>query len=615
LSNGSWYYTYQPPASAELGLYGFRALAYDDESPQGVSQYKTLGNFVEVKNNPVVITNISVDAPEVYRLSDLEVAVQVDDIEDPDEDMFGTVEYRYNGTFQSDWKALSKFSYHLEKGEGVWYTTFKPAKTAALGNYDFRAMFTDLNGGTFGWSYLTNGVEVLNNPPHVESLTTSDGIIVLGEGSIEITVQGYDVENTRSELICEIEIIHESDYTADSTSNQWKSIDTSLVKNYWKGVFQSNESDPLGIYHIRTRLLDPDIILNSVGGSDDEHWIEFLEQFNIRSGFPDFKDITITPDTISVGDTVNIRVTTAGNLSENNELTCIIEFQSEDISDTTWIQLDVTFDKTAEEGVWRSSIPSSNLQDPGTYNFRLRFLHQTLGVTPWIYPEEKLTVDPGKPSSSTEDAGAISQALIIGIIVVLIVVVIITVFFFMRIRKKKDRLKKPEGSDAPVLDAQVVGGQWLPGGEGGPSAALPGTQSTYGTTGQAPAVMTAEPVTAGTGALPGTVLPQAGEPSDYGVQAGAFDERDMPLDYQGGRDEGTSAETTDTTVVQDAAQPGSQTFPSLPPAPEPENLEYDLPQEPAEEEPGDEVSETGEIKARKLKNAEQSDQVNDIQDH
>jgi uncharacterized protein (TIGR03790 family) len=615
LANDSWYYTYQPPATADLGVYSFRALAYDDDSPQGVSAYKTLDNLIEVKNNPVVINNISVNAPEVYRLNDLEVAVQVNDIEDPDEDMFGTVEYRYNGTFQSDWKALSKFSYRLEKGEGIWYTNFKPAKTAAPGNYDFRAMFTDLDGGTFGWSYLTNAVNVLNNPPHVESLTTSDEIVVQGEDSIEITVQGYDVENTRSELKCEIQVIYEGDYAGDSSSDQWRSINTSLVKNYWKGVFQSEETDQLGFYHIRTRLLDPDIILNTGDGSDDEYWIVFLSEFNIRSGFPDFKEITIEPDTVSIGDPVNIRVTTMGNLTENSELTCIIEFQSQDISDTTWVQLDVTFDRTTEEGVWLVEIPAGNLQQSGTYNFRLRFLHSILGVTPWIYPENDLTVNSGKSSSSTEEAGALSQAYMIGIIIIVIIVVIITIFFFMRIRKKKDRLKKPEGTDVPVLDAQVVGDQWLPGGERGPSPGLPGSQDAYGSAGQAPAVMTAEPVAAGTGALPGTVLPQVSEPYDYSVQPVPFEERDMPLDYQGGRDEGTSAETTNTTGFQEEASPVPQPFPSLPPGPDLEDIDDDVPEEITESEPGDEVGEAGDIKARKLKNEDESDQENDIQDY
>ena len=134
LSNESRVSQYAPSTDAPLGYYSFRASVADDETSPGKSTPMVLLDILLVKNNPSSVLNLSVESKEVYRLKEVEVYAQAEDIEDPQDKLDGIVEYRYNGSGGLKWTELSSLSYRIDDTSGFWITSFKPQKDAELGS-------------------------------------------------------------------------------------------------------------------------------------------------------------------------------------------------------------------------------------------------------------------------------------------------------------------------------------------------------------------------------------------------------------------------------------------------------------------------------------------------
>ncbi|UCH89081.1 MAG: TIGR03790 family protein, partial [Thermoplasmata archaeon] len=158
--DGIWQMDFVPARDYPIGMYSFSASAYDGDIVNGKSPPLTLTDILKVKNNPGRVTNISVEDLEVFRLHNIDIMIEAEDVENPEVSLIGTVEYRHNGTQPSDWKDLSTLSYQYEGAEGYWITVFRPEKNAELGMYDFRASFEDLDGESEGWVYYNRAVKV-----------------------------------------------------------------------------------------------------------------------------------------------------------------------------------------------------------------------------------------------------------------------------------------------------------------------------------------------------------------------------------------------------------------------------------------------------------------------
>ncbi|UCH89631.1 MAG: hypothetical protein JSV49_03000, partial [Thermoplasmata archaeon] len=464
--DGIWQMDFVPARDYPIGMYSFSANAYDGDIVSGKSPPFTLTDILKVKNNPGRVTNLSVEDPEVFRLHNIDIMIEAEDVENPEVSLIGTVEYRHNGTQPSDWKDLSTLSYQYEGAEGYWVSVFKPEKNAELGMYDFRASFEDLDGESEGWVYYNRAVKVENNLPIIESIEVLPDTIV-GNDSVTITVTGYDSEHTRSELTCQIEVV-------PAAETGWQHLDAVRVKDQWDAVFTSGESAVLGYYNVRSRLIDPDMVdsnNNIIIDDPEELWTLDFSAFFIKKDIPNMKNVSIQPSSIEQKGKATIEVTTEGDLSENSELTCIIQYQGPSDSETSWNTLSVQFDGTTGKGVWRGIIEGEETEYPGEYKFRVRFIHPELGATDWIYPADTLTVEDAEPEPTRETSDKSSQ--IINWIIIIVTIIILIILLFAVLYKKRKDAKKAEaaasmkaiGTPSPQVQAE-----WLPKDAGLPGA-------------------------------------------------------------------------------------------------------------------------------------------------
>lgn len=446
LSDGYWITDFKPDKTAPLGLYSFRAVVFDEDSSsvQGISYYLT--DALEVKNNPAEVLNISFETDSVLRLNELDVIVTASDIEDPDEYLVGDIESRHNTTGSPEWKAMSKFSYREVDGVGQWTTTFKPRKTAGLGLYDFRAKFTDRDGGDHGWLVVNEAVLVTNNIPVIESLEISADKIIRG-ANLVITLTGYDIESSRSDLKLEMEYVH----AAGAEPYSWTSLEFEYIVNRWEADFTASDQLPLGFYHLRTRLLDKDITESFLNSENNSLWQVSYNYFRIIKGFPGLKDFSIETVNMEIGGVTEITITTDGNRSENDEITCRLQFKT---PSGEWNEMIVEYDSPT--GSWNSEFTSESASEIGIYEFRIQFISPDLGFSEWIYPDEKLNVQESKQHKEKEPSSLLSENLT-SILLILLIVVIISVLLMYVIISKRKKSKKTH----PRFSRPDIQGEWL----------------------------------------------------------------------------------------------------------------------------------------------------------
>jgi uncharacterized protein (TIGR03790 family) len=568
-TGSSWRVEYITATDSILGLYSFRALIYDDETSRGTSQLYTINDVLNVKNNPAAVLNLSVEASEIYRLDELNVIIQASDIEDPDEKLIGTVEYRFNTDKPSLWNTLSKYTYSLEDDIGTWTTAFKPKKDAFLGYYDFRARFTDRDSEDTGWVYLNHSVKVNNNLPVVETLEVNPITIVLSESST-VGVMGYDSEHTRSDLICEVEfastgsvnpsVSEDETASVDTSSLEWSELEVVQLTNRWEAVFSTDNSTPTGYYHIRSRLIDPDILNTDFNDYDNNLWIYLYDALSVHKGFSEPKEIIIESDEIKPGESQTITITSGMNRSENDETTCIVQYQD---PSGEWYNLPAVYDPTKGEGIWIITLTKDDTANPGEYKFRLQFISPKIGSSDWMYLEDTITVTESEPTKveGKEDTTAQSLMLILVIVVIILVLVIAVIAFISKRKKSRTAIKKKQALEGAAVKG--IDGEWIQ-----PkimSGAQPGVQGLP----QTP-VYTAEIVDGQQSpGMPGiqvdSMLPVSTQmPVDQQAAPGVTPQ---PMSYDVASGAAPTAETT-ITEMQQPLEPSPGSIPALPPGTE-----------------------------------------------
>jgi hypothetical protein len=173
-----WEVPFTPDEDAKLGNYEFQARAKnrddilcDWESPSGDT------TIVKVKNNLPDTSNLRVEgANTVERGSSIYVYVDGADIEDSEDQLSLDMEYSSDG---STWDDIYLEDYRPPSGSTPsWRVTFSPPPfdDFDLGNYDFRATFSDTAGDGEDTVSVSSLVEVTNAIPIVDNFQVTKSV-------------------------------------------------------------------------------------------------------------------------------------------------------------------------------------------------------------------------------------------------------------------------------------------------------------------------------------------------------------------------------------------------------------------------------------------------------
>jgi len=241
-----WRVTITPSSDAGVGNYTLRFNITDDHaSDTGRSHYYYYA--VIVLNNPPEILDITPASPVVLRTDTLVFTFNGTDVEDAEEDLQPVVEFKYKkyafNTLVGAW---------YDAASNAWSFNFTPSTGSGIGNYTFRAMFIDTDGGESDW--METLIVVVNNPPVVLNLTVSANVLAVNH-TFYVYANGTDVEDLESKLVPTLELmsvdgagIWFTDYVTDA----------SFVGDTWVFTIHLPENATLENYSFRLSFVDLD---------------------------------------------------------------------------------------------------------------------------------------------------------------------------------------------------------------------------------------------------------------------------------------------------------------------------------------------------------------------
>jgi PKD repeat protein len=260
-SSNSWEITVTSNTSMNLGKYSFRISFTDPDNSMSTYYYQHLA--LEVLNNLPKVDEIVLNLTMINRTESANVTCKASDIENPTNELMIELQYRYKPedvASLSGWIDLENVIYNDKLK--LWWTIITFKSNSKLGEYQFRARASDLDGNRSSWKYLEPEPKILNNQPEVVNLTFQKEIINRTE-KIELIVKGQDVEDNNKlyTMLCELEYAY-----ADPTAGEnyaWETeylaaIEFDIGYAAWKTEFGPSAEAAVGNYLFRARIMDKD---------------------------------------------------------------------------------------------------------------------------------------------------------------------------------------------------------------------------------------------------------------------------------------------------------------------------------------------------------------------
>jgi len=204
-STDRWDITFLPPKTAMLGDYDVRVRFLNTTYGQNGST----SLVITVQNNQPQILLIESNLTSIHRNSTVQIAARSSDAEDQEADLDVELQVEYprgSSSWTSDFSVLNLTlidpSYVPGGGNGTgWIWNLTAHSDTATGTYGLRARVTDLDGDDSGWSSLSGGLGIENNPPTVTSVQIFGTPANRSEQPV-VLVEGWDLEDELSELTC-----------------------------------------------------------------------------------------------------------------------------------------------------------------------------------------------------------------------------------------------------------------------------------------------------------------------------------------------------------------------------------------------------------------------------
>ncbi|MCK5561900.1 MAG: winged helix-turn-helix transcriptional regulator, partial [Thermoplasmata archaeon] len=264
--NGRWESSFKIPYDAVFGNYDFRVQCNDTDG--NCSAWLYLNDSLQVYNIGPKVIDMKLSKSSIYRTDSVFLFVNGMDHETHESYLrFGV---QFKPKMEEKWIDLvGKYS------NNSWKAEFITDKDSILGIYDFRVKFEDNESASSGWIYLNDSLEVLNNLPRFDNLTSFQPSVFRTE-SVTIYANCTDIETLESLMICEIQF--------KSQLGIWIDLENESYKSYhWGVLFTPSINADLGDYDIKVNFTDLDYGYSG--------WIIFKNLIEVKNNLPKISDL------------------------------------------------------------------------------------------------------------------------------------------------------------------------------------------------------------------------------------------------------------------------------------------------------------------------------------
>jgi parallel beta-helix repeat protein len=412
-SNGLWdgfsfYADFNPPDTAELGLYEFMIEITDHESV-GVDgdtiQETPAGTSIEVRNNAPVPDNVKSSRDTIRAgIETVFIHVNATDFEDQEQYLkIDRIEWRENNSETQSpptdiWHTDSnKININLDEGyspSGYIRASMSPTSNAYLGRHDIRVRVVDLDGesqnGLSYWMYLHNAFTVQNPKPILDDITLQYHEVFRGD-TVYITLNATDLGQDEDDLTVEVQYRKVGGTWTDITVTTDMYVFSS--GGYWEIPFSPGIDwldSQLGDYEFHGR------VKNDAGGiSDDGAWRLTDQGCEVRNNVPESISLSAEDSTVERGSSILIFVN--GNDREESEDDLDVQVEYSTDGGTSWEDdyLD-DLDYNTGDSQWEITFSPDSDGELGDYDFRVRF-YDGEDYSDWYSLEDLVEVTNAKP--------------------------------------------------------------------------------------------------------------------------------------------------------------------------------------------------------------------------
>ncbi|MCK4613176.1 MAG: hypothetical protein KAU14_00100, partial [Thermoplasmata archaeon] len=377
-----WIVNITPPINAAVGNYSIRFNITDDNTTSpGVSRYYYYNSSIEVLNNLPSIIDITLtpNSSSVLRNNTIVFTINGTDVEDAESALNLTVEYRYKkygyNPFPGAW---------YDTANSTWSFNFTPSVTAGIGNYTFKARFTDKDGGKSNW--MEKAIVVLNNLPVAVNLSLSADTIEVNH-TLYAYANGTDVEDLESKLTPTLK--YRTEPGGDWESGYVSSY--TYVGDVWVITIDIPENAALGNYSIRIVFTDLD--------GDASNNITKIDALHVINNPPIVLNMGISTSTLPRTQTAVIYSNADCDLDEEDELDAEFEYYHLGAWNNSFLS-----NLVYNHERWEIDFTPDTLDSTmGNYSFRVRLRLRESAWSEWFYLQNGTNVVNSLPE--VEDLG------------------------------------------------------------------------------------------------------------------------------------------------------------------------------------------------------------------
>ncbi|MCK5559369.1 MAG: hypothetical protein KAJ51_02205, partial [Thermoplasmata archaeon] len=374
--DNKWVINFSANFSAPFGNYDFRVRVNDSDGNFSKWSYKN-DSLLIYNLNPEVL-DIKLSKNIIFRTESVDLYVNGSDYENLESTLTFSIQYKSN--LDGIWKDLNG-SYINNR----WQATFTAGIGAALGSYDFRARFQDINNGISKWQYLNDSLNVQNNPPLIEDLLLSKSNAKLSD-TVKIWVNGNDIEEPEDNLTV---ILRYRDPNEQSWDGSYISS-AKYIGDKWEFEFDMPYDAPFGYYDFKARLNDSD-------GSFTE-WIYNNDSLLIYNTPPSVLDIILSKSSIKRTETMYLAVNGIDYETPESMLSIYIQYKPNAKID--WI--DLSGEYSNDNASWETRVLTTIDSDLDYYDFRVKFEDNETLSSGWVYLNDSFEVLNNLPEISNE---------------------------------------------------------------------------------------------------------------------------------------------------------------------------------------------------------------------
>jgi hypothetical protein len=377
-----------PTVNAARTRYDIRVRVMDQE--EDTSQWGYLYDAFIVLSPPFPIEDITLQELDVFRGDTIFITVNASHIFFNESELTIEIQYSKIGGNWTDLTVTPEM-YNTTNG-GYWKIPFSPGldwPDIQLGDYAFRGRVRNgfgaySNGGVY--VHLPDIVDVKNNEPYADSLSSEDNIVERGR-SIVLFANGEDIELSEEDLEVNVEYSADGGITWNDhyiTDKEYKRSDSR-----WEIEFSPDSNAELGTYDFRVRFSD---------GLDHSDWLINHGLVTVTNAIPVINSLEIPNSRVTRLESTLYYIDVEDKDQNFRSLTPNFYYRGP--NDEYWVSgnQDGYLGTPSILGTrWAVSFVPPSDADLGLYSFKLEFIDETGNSSEPLILDNILTVENSEP--------------------------------------------------------------------------------------------------------------------------------------------------------------------------------------------------------------------------